>query len=217
VDSELRSLERASRQAEGDEGRSHALSRARLRAGLEGGASLLDFIREEANAEAFELVARVASRAPTEHVFLDGPVGTGKSHLLRALAAARADAFLWTGAELLERAERAVAAGEELDLPRLIIIDDLLGLPDVLAALLRRSLGGRLLVVAGSAAPGARERLGGRLATVGRLSVAGRRELLRRVLRQLGASPRIPDDLPLSGFELVGLARRLVLEDRLGR
>jgi len=212
VDSELRTLERALL-LEGDERGRGALERARLRAGVGDAASLHDFLQARANAAALELVGEVAARRHAGHVFLDGPTGTGKTHLLRALSAARADALLTTGVDLDERAARAIEANELLDLPRLTIVDDLLRFGPLLGALLARSLRGRTLVAAGPAAREACEALTGRFVLVGPLDEGGRLELLRRRLAPL-ALDRVPDPLPSSGFEIAGLAHSIELRAR---
>lgn len=211
MDAELRRLERAAQQR----GNDPRLLRARLRAGLERTASLADFIRAEANALAVELVGELAARRHDAHVFLDGPTGTGKTLLLRALSAARADSWLWSGLDLHDHATRAIERGDLLDAPRLLLVDDLTSFPAPLGALLARSLRGKTLVAAGTAARDACAALGGRLVVVGRLEERGRRELFARMQRRLGARAcgegELPDELPGSGFEIEGLARNLAL------
>jgi len=205
VDEELRALERAGDPRAG---------RARLRAGLDARASLEDFIQAQSNALAAELIGSVATRRHAAHVFLDGPTGTGKTLLLRALSVARADSFLWTGVDLHERAAAALEWGELLDLPRLLIVDDLTRFEPPLGVLLRRSLHGTTLVAAGSAVTHACAALGGRLVVVGPLEDPGRRELFARTQRRLGAGDpqgELPSVLPRSGFEIEGLARNLAL------
>jgi hypothetical protein len=212
MDAELRSLERELRLMGGD---GLALERARLRAGLEKPASLADFIHAPRNARGLAIIEQVAARRKHGRFVLEGPPGTGKSLLLRALHQARADSLLWTGAELEERGARALQGGERLDLPRLIIIDDLASLPDWLGLLLRASLDGATLVAAGAAARAAARVLRATRLHVGPLDVAGRRALFVRALAALGAARSIPPRLPASGFEVLGLARSLVLETRL--
>jgi len=199
-----------------------ALERARLRAGLEKAASLADFIRAPRNARALAIIEEVAARGKHGRFFLEGPPGTGKSLLLRALHQARADSVFWTGGEFEERATRALQTGGRLDLPRLLIIDDLASLPEWLGLVLAASLEAGLqrsrergLVVAGAAARDACDALGGHRLHVGALDGAGRRELFGRALRALGATRSVPAKLPASGFEILGLARSLVLETRL--
>jgi hypothetical protein len=218
VDFELRALERGLHLVD-DARRRHAHERARLRAGF-GGPALGDFIQAAANAAALELVSEVAARRHAGHVFLDGPTGTGKTHLLRALAAARPDSWLMSGVELDEWAVRAIARNEVLDLPRLTIVDDLLHFPPLVAALVARSLGGGTLVAAGAAAQCACAALSGRLLHVGPLEESGRAELFSRAVRgarETAALPgraTVPDELPPSGFEILGLARSIELGAR---
>ncbi len=211
MDSELRALERGLRLVD-DERRRRALERARLRAGF-GGPALADFIRGAANAAALDLVGEVAARRHSGNVFLDGPTGTGKTHLLHALAAARPDSTLLSGVELDERAARAIERNEVLDLPRLTIVDDVLRFPPLLAALVARSLRGGTLVAAGPGAQDACAALSGRFLPVGPLEEKGRLELLARYLG-VQAAKSLPDELPTSGFEIRGLARSIELRAR---